>query len=283
MTLPGDQGVLVPEAEAALEEQACGHKVTVDVAPLALKLDYRPRGVDARNLRRGDFGELLQAFALERVEVATRRCRVVAASPKMAWDALRATWTDELGDDQLHRFVAGASVLRPLATVGAAARDAVVKPGDAKEGQKLRTLRREAAKCGAVVACESARGARRLVSRLSFALDSAADAVDAKGARKRRTYADMSKKDLGLDGLDAAKVDRRKRVEDALDAVHRGLHGARDACASALHRPSPVSVAKAAPVAILRNLAGASRGVAILLVGLEAEIDADDDARPRGA
>ena len=153
----------------------------------------------------------------------------------------------------------------------------------ARDGAKLRALRGSAGRAGAVVACESARGARRLVARLSFALDEAADVLDADAARRAAFAAPGSparRRDReALRGLDAAaRGDRRRRLEDARDAVARGVAGARDACAAAMRRPSPGAVAKAAPVALLRLLAGKSRGVAILLVGLEAEIDADDDA-----
>ena len=277
-----DRGaLLVPSARAA-PGAGCG-AVTVDVAPLALKLDYTPRGPDAAGLKRGELGELLQCFALERVAVATRRCRVVAATPAEAWDALRSTWAAELGGDQLHAFVAGASAVRPVAEVGRALRDVRGDVARARDGAKLRALRGSAGRAGAVVACESARGARRLVARLSFALDEAADVLDADAARRAAFAAPGSparRRDReALRGLDAAaRGDRRGRLEDARDAVARGVAGARDACAAAMRRPSPGAVAKAAPVALLRLLAGKSRGVAILLVGLEAEIDADDDA-----
>ena len=68
--------------------------------------------------------------------------------------------------------------MRPVAEVGKALRDVHGDVARARDGAKLRALRGSAGRAGAVVACESARGARRLVARLSFALDEAADVLD---------------------------------------------------------------------------------------------------------
>ena len=52
-------------------------------------------------------------------------------------------------------------------------------------------------------------------------------------------------------------------------ACCEGLGGARDAFNTALLCSSPSNIARGIPVAILRPVAGASRGIAIVLFGVE--------------
>ncbi|KAH8077578.1 hypothetical protein JL720_9960 [Aureococcus anophagefferens] len=183
-----------------------------------------------------------------------------------------------LGGDQLRAFVAGASAVRPVAEVG----ERCGRPRRRRaDGAKLRALRGSAGRAGAVVACESARGARRLVARLSFALDEAAGVLDAGAARAPRSRAGSPARRRDREALRAST--RRRGATGAGGSRTRATPSRGVAGAARARRDAPAvagTVAKAAPVALLRLLAGKSRGVAILLVGLEAEIDADDAALP---
>ncbi|KAJ8598177.1 hypothetical protein CTAYLR_007369 [Chrysophaeum taylorii] len=241
----------------------------LEVAPWKLKLDYVPRALDANALRRGSLSELLHLFALERVELDLRRCRASAPTLAGALDRVRTAWATELRDEQLHRFVAGAEPVRPIAAIGASAVDVLAAPvadlaakGD--RARPLRQLSKSAATLGAVAAFETARASRKVATKLADAIDAALPDRRAHPARKR----------------DAPPRDAREGVERARDALERGLHGATDACAALVNRPSAATLAAAFPVAILQPVVGATRGIAWILLGLEAAMENDDDDLP---
>lgn len=237
----------------------------IDVASLALNLDYQPRGLSATLQCSGSLGGLSEAFSLERVQVTTRRCRIVSKTLKLAWNHLWRLWSSELSEEQMHKFICGASVVRPLHAVGASIANMIHRPLEANTGKgQWRSLRRELTKCGRVLVCESARVSRRLVTGLAVALDATATNI---GGRDKDSRASPST------GVIIGRGDVRGRLEDARGAICQGLGGAHNACAAAIERPSLSTLASVAPVAILCPAAGMAQGIAVLLLGVEQSAD----------
>lgn len=201
-------------------------------------------------------------FALEQVQLTTRRCCVEANTLQFAWHTLRHMWSNELTRGQRHKFVCGAPIVRPLYVIGASLANIIHRPLDAKTRKdQWRMFRRESIACGRVLACEAARAGRHIITHVASSLDAAADRLD---SCDMRNVAHASPRSNPSDLSDV-----RTLVKDVRSAFLSGFDGAWQACVGAITSCSPYKLAKAAPVAILRPAAGASRGVALILIGIE--------------
>jgi len=226
--------------------------VVIEVAALAFKLDYKPRGIDAKQLYSGALDELSQVFSLERVEVKTRRCRVVARTVSLALDHLWHLWCSELSEEQIHKFIFGASLVRPIHAVGTSIAGVLSCPLEASSLKNTwHLLRREFATCGRVLVYESTSASRRLITQLAVATDAVADRLDGQSDRGR------------------AFKTHGYHLESGRGAVSQGLDEAHGACVAVIAHRSTCNVVRDAPIAILRSAAGLSRGIAILLLGVE--------------
>ena len=252
---------------AQVEAETRQSRCFIDFSSLSIKLDFKPRGADPAQLQQGALGEFLQVFHLEQVQVGTRHCRVVARTPALAWVAIRRMWSSELSNERLHNFFCGVSLVRPLHAVGVSLFNTIHRPLEAGScSEQWRSLKRESITCGRVLACESARAGRFLISQVAVILDDTADAINSNGARDPphfiRRLPDSPSLDVNRDNMQIC-------IETLRSACCEGLGGARDAFNTALLCSSPSNIARGIPVAILRPVAGASRGIAIVLFGVE--------------
>mmetsp|Transcript_32674 Transcript_32674/g.101111 ORF Transcript_32674/g.101111 Transcript_32674/m.101111 type:complete len:1302 (-) Transcript_32674:653-4558(-) len=235
--------------------------VIMDVASLALKLDYNPSG-NRTQMYSGAVRELSRAFSLERVQVTTRRCRVVSKTVTLALDNLWQLWSSELSEEQMHKFVFGASVVRPVHAVGASIADVIHCPLETNPRKnRWRLLKREFAACGRVLVYEFARASRYFATNLAVAIDAAADNLEGQHARNQAFD----------DSMDHG--DTYPHLKGACRAICQGLDETHGACVAMIARPSVSTLAKGAPIAILRPTAGLSRSIAILLLGIEQSAD----------
>jgi len=241
-----------------------GSYFVVDMAALELKVDYRPQAVNTTRLCRGALGELFHIFALEQVQVTTRRCRVVAKTPTLAWQTLRHLWSNELSKEQMHKFVSGTSVVRPLYAMGTSLARIIHRPLEARTSKdKWRTFKRESVACGKIFTCEAARASRCLVTRVAFVLQSTADLLDGNCKRSRPCH------NIRWSGSACLNLKHQSITEVASNAICHGLEDARSTIVEAFIHPSPSKFSRAMPAAILHPIAGASRGVATILLGIE--------------
>uniref|UniRef100_A0A7S3JUH8 Autophagy-related protein 2 n=1 Tax=Aureoumbra lagunensis TaxID=44058 RepID=A0A7S3JUH8_9STRA len=219
------------------------HLSTLQVAAWKLKLDYRPRGVDANSLRRGSISELLHLFALERVELDLRKAEASAPSLPEALDRVRLKWSEELRNEQLHRLVAGAEPLRPVANVSASALDVVAAPiaeSVTSGGRPLRALKQSSRILGEITAVEAARASRKLASGIANVLDHASEPAH-RGIRnkyERRRSSANSNRRRRWDELSSRGSGDDPNLQRAKDAFLHGIDGAASACAHAIKRPS---------------------------------------------
>ena len=279
-----DETMVLPSSSSFKAEN---HSASLEVSAWKLKLDYRPRGVDGIALRRGSLSELLYLFALERVELDLRRCEATAPNLALALDRVRAKWASELRDEQIHRFVAGAEPLRPLAAVSASAVDIFAAPlaETLKGGRPLRALGDSAMALGEVTALEAARASRKVASGIANALDRRlqpshrilrfnADGTPAYVSTKERWDV------LHSDGDRRPPRDAREGLERARDAFLHSVSASSQQFAHIAKRPSTATLAAALPVALLQPVVGATRGIAWILLGIETAMDNDDDESP---
>lgn len=167
----------------------------------------------------------------------------------------------------MHKFVSGASVVRPLYAISTSLAKAIQRPLEARTSKdKWRTFKRESVACGKVFTCESVRASRCLVKRVAFVLEATADMLDGNSNRNRPCNT------LRWSGSARLNFVRQGMTQVASSAFRQGLDDARNTIIGALIHPSPSKVSRAMPAAILRPIAGASRGVAMILLGIEQRV-----------
>mmetsp|Transcript_27288 Transcript_27288/g.84146 ORF Transcript_27288/g.84146 Transcript_27288/m.84146 type:complete len:1233 (-) Transcript_27288:161-3859(-) len=260
------------QIESSASSSKCDARFSIEIAALTLKLDYIPQGIDLSKLREGSLAQLIQIFAIERVQVTTRRCRVAANTPALAWSMVRDRWSNELSREQIHKFVFGASILRPLHEVGTSIVNTIQRPlqaGMCKD--QWRVLTHESTKCGRVFTYETARMGRRLITHVAVMLEATSNMIEGRAANRL----DICPRPLDLSNPHQDRT--RACIEEVRSALCRGLDGAYDAGLKAISSPSLSNFAKAAPLAILRPAVGAVCSVSMILLRIEQAADDIDE------
>ncbi|CCO28543.1 Autophagy-related protein 2 [Rhizoctonia solani AG-1 IB] len=131
----------------------------VEIFPVDLKLDYKPKRVDYRALREGKTIELMNFFHFEGAEMTLRH---ITLSGITGWarmgDTLNDLWTPDVKATQLAEIVAGIAPFRSLVRVGAGMADLVLLPAsagwrrDRRREKGVRGAAAEAAALGARLA-----------------------------------------------------------------------------------------------------------------------------------
>ncbi|KAH7341314.1 hypothetical protein B0J17DRAFT_593970 [Rhizoctonia solani] len=131
----------------------------VEIFPVDLKLDYKPKRVDYRALREGRTIELMNFFHFEGAEMTLRH---ITLSGITGWarmgDTLNDLWTPDVKATQLADIVAGIAPFRSLVRVGAGMADLVLLPAsagwrrDRRREKGVRGAAAEAAALGARLA-----------------------------------------------------------------------------------------------------------------------------------
>ncbi|CAE6462680.1 unnamed protein product [Rhizoctonia solani] len=150
----------------------------VEIFPVDLKLDYKPKRVDYRALREGRTIELMNFFHFEGAEMTLRH---ITLSGITGWarmgDTLNDLWTPDVKATQLADIVAGIAPFRSLVRVGAGMADLVLLPASA--GWR-RDRRREKGVRGA--AAEAAALGARLATGAQVVLERAESMLGASPA-----------------------------------------------------------------------------------------------------
>ncbi|KAG8679116.1 autophagy- protein 2 [Ceratobasidium sp. 394] len=140
----------------------------VEIFPVDLKLDYKPKRVDYRALREGRTIELMNFFHFEGAEMTLRH---ITLSGITGWarlgDTLNDLWTPDVKATQLAEIVAGIAPFRSLVRVGAGVADLVLLPtstGWRRDRRREKGVRGAAAEAAALSA-RLATGAQVVLER----------------------------------------------------------------------------------------------------------------------
>jgi hypothetical protein len=142
------------------------HIQLLEVSPLVVCIDYKPKRVDLRGLQEGDLAQLPHLFPVENVELELKHIRVANAQ---GWDRAfmeaARVWGYDVGFNQSHRYLAGVQPIRSLVTVGAGVADLVLVPVQQyrKDRHLLRGIRRGVSSFASAVSGETLRVTARMV------------------------------------------------------------------------------------------------------------------------
>ena len=101
----------------------------VEILPIKIKLDYKPKRVDYYQLRKGRTIELMNFFSFEASEMMLRHVIITGIS---SWtkvgELLEDIWTPDVKANQLVDFLSGINPVRSVVNVGSGVADLILLP-----------------------------------------------------------------------------------------------------------------------------------------------------------
>ena len=262
----------------------------VEVNPIRLKLDFKPKRVDYGGLRSGRTTEFMNFFVLDRADMVLRRVILYGVS---GFDRmgimLNNIWSPDVRRNQLPGVLAGLAPIRSLVDVGSGVRDLVVVPMREykKDGRIVRSIQKGALAFAKTTTKELVNlGAKLAIGTQTVLQDTEKllgqtneqerweDQGEDEEKKQISLYADQP---LGIvQGLRGAYASLERDLLLAKDAIV-AVPGEVMATGSATEAAQ--AVLRSAPTIILRPAIGASKAVGQTLLGAGNTLDRDNYRR----
>eukprot|EP00903_Cladosiphon_okamuranus_P020010 g18380.t1 len=229
-----------------------------DVGSFKVKIDYQPRAIRVGALQSGDYLELLNLFPLEGVHLTLQKLLLTGVS---GWDSvtqlLLQSWVQDIASNQLHKFLAGTTAVRPLVTVGKGVADLVLLPVEQyrRDGRVFRGLRKGTQSFLRAITIETLHTSHRVASYISRTLDDIVTQPGAHASLRGLEYYDEQPTGV-IDSLEHAYDALAKEVQVAAQTIIAIPYEDQEEVVGPHGRSYVRSVARALP---LRRQAGAHR------------------------
>ncbi|KAH8920952.1 hypothetical protein BT69DRAFT_1283572 [Atractiella rhizophila] len=293
-------------ALTAKEEGGQAFLQRVEIWPVKIKMDYKPKRVDYSALRQGKTIELMNFFHFEGSEMTLRHITVngISGWSKMG-DLLQDVWTRDVKANQLSDVISGIAPIRSVVNIGTGVADLVLLPIEQykKDGRLIRGLQKGAASFAKTTALETIKLGARLATGTQVILEQAEAVLGAKFLSNltAETIADTA---LDMGGGDTDESDNEFEavsryatqpadIIEGLQSAYKSFGGnLREAAQTILAVPMEVyersssdgrarAVVRAVPIAVIRPMIGATEAVSKTLLGLRNTLDPeaqDEDA-----
>ncbi|CUS15117.1 unnamed protein product [Tuber aestivum] len=277
----------------------------VEVNSIRVKLDYKPKKVDYTGLRSGRTTEFMNFFILEEADMVLRHVVLFGISgfPRMG-EELNATWMPDIRSHQLGDVLAGVAPVRSLVNLGSGMKDLVVVPMREyqKDGRIVRSLQKGAWKFAKTTTSELVRlGAKVAVGTQNMLqnaeglfvptiLEDGTEGIEYLISDSEEE-GDIGPSEHGQKKAISLYADQPLTLAQGLrgagDSLRRNFGNARDAIMAVpvdiaeqgSAQGAAKAVARAAPVAIIRPMIGATEAVSRTLLGVTNALDPDQKRR----
>ncbi|GFZ46386.1 Autophagy-related protein 2 [Saitozyma sp. JCM 24511] len=278
----------------------------VEIYPVEIKLDYKPKRVDFAALREGKTIELMNFFHFDGAEMTLRHITMSGVS---GWSRLSTMlqdiWTPDVKANQLADVISGVSPIRSMVNVGSGVADLILLPIEQyrKDGRLARGVQRgtnsfvrstamEMMKLGARLAT----GTQVILERAEGVLGGGTKFADGLVAEVEPSVMERNELERGLDGEEGSEdeglgelVSRYANqpsgaVEGVQEAYRSLSKNINSAAQTILAVPMEVyersggdgplkAVVRAVPIAVLKPMIGASEAVSKTLLGVRNSLD----------
>lgn len=101
----------------------------VDISPVKVEIDYKPKGINFANVADGNYVELLNLFSFENVKLTIRSQQLTAVNgaQNVVSQAL-AQWVSQVIDTQLPKIATGLAPLHSIVRIGSRLVDLITLP-----------------------------------------------------------------------------------------------------------------------------------------------------------
>ncbi|KAK5055337.1 hypothetical protein LTR84_013087 [Exophiala bonariae] len=254
----------------------------VEVNPIQLRLDFKPKRVDYGGLRSGRTTEFMNFFVLDRADMVLRRVILYGVS---GFDRmgimLNNIWSPDVKKNQLPGVLAGLAPIRPLVDVTSGVRDLIAVPirEYRKDGRVVRSIQKGALAFAKTTATELVNLGAKLAIGTQQVLQNTEDLLVTREAQDSIAGDDESKKQISLYADQPLGIVQGLR--GAYASLERDLLLARDAIvavpgevmASGSATGAAKAVLKQSPTIILRPAIGATKAVGQTLLGAGNTLD----------
>ena len=254
----------------------------VEVNPIQLRLDFKPKRVDYAGLRSGRTTEFMNFFVLDRSDMVLRRVILYGVS---GFDRmgimLNNIWSPDVKRNQLPGVLAGLAPIRPLVDVTSGVRDLVTVPirEYRKDGRLVRSIQKGAIAFAKTTATELVNLGAKLAIGTQTVLQNTEELLVTREQRQDGDEEEEGKKQISLYADQPLGIVQGLR--GAYASLERDLLLARDAIvavpgevmASGSAKGAARAVLKQSPTIILRPAIGATKAVGQTLLGAGNTLD----------
>ncbi|CDR48494.1 hypothetical protein NBRC10512_002153 [Rhodotorula toruloides] len=276
----------------------------VEVLPVKLKVDYKPKRVDYNALRRGKTAELMNFFHFDGSEMTLRHLVVTGVSGTSTLSNLvQDIWSPDVKAHQLADVVGGIAPIRSVVNVGAGMANLVLLPMEQyrKDGRVVRGLQKGAQAFAKQTTLEAINVGAKLATGTQVILEQAEHVLGAKFSQPVSAEAiapfapdvphdspnqlEDSLVDDGLPDLRSRYAEQPADFREGVQSAYKTLgDNVKEAAQTILAVPMEVyersgnegavrAVVRAVPIAVLKPMIGASGAVSKALLGLRNTLD----------
>ncbi|WWD01656.1 hypothetical protein V866_008601 [Kwoniella sp. B9012] len=284
----------------------------VEIFPIELKLDYKPKRVDFAALREGKTTELMNFFHFDGAEMTLRH---ITLSGITGWDRLGTTlqdlWTPDVKANQLADVISGVSPIRSIVNVGSGVADLILLPIEQyrKDGRLAKGVQRGTNSFVKSTAMEMMKLGARLATGTQIILEKAENVLGGQNQNLNNlvvqpvpdssiTSMENWERDAGGSSSSEDELDHEREVRpvsryaDQPEGVKQGVQAAykslsknvNAAAQTILAVPMEVyersgddgplrAVVRAVPIAVLKPMIGTSEAVSKTLLGMRNSLD----------
>ncbi|KAK9370400.1 hypothetical protein V1509DRAFT_561145 [Lipomyces kononenkoae] len=266
----------------------------VEFTEVKVKLDYKPKKVDYAGLRSGHTTEFMNFFVLDEAKIILRGVVLygVLGFPRL-FQMLNDIWMPDIKATQLGDVLAGVAPVRSLVKLSSGVRDLVVVPMREykKDGRVVRSLQKGALKFAKVTTNELinlgaklAVGTQNVLENAESLLVGQSATSTSNGETFRRPGDDSESEDDKPKAISMYADQPYTAVQGlqrAYNSLNRNFGAAKDILVALPTEASDqggaqkaaIAVARAAPVAVLRSMIGATEAVSSTLMGVNNQMD----------
>lgn len=194
----------------------------VEIFPIQLKLDYKPKRVDFRALREGKTIELMNFFHFEGAEMTLRHITLSGITGlERLGTTLQDLWTPDVKANQLADVISGVSPIRSMVNVGSGVADLILLPIEQyrKDGRIAKGVQRGTNSFVKSTALEVMKLGARLATGTQVILERAEGVLGGKSGE------DVVGQVQGLStnafGVDSGMLEGGSSSEDEQEAISR--------------------------------------------------------------
>ncbi|KAG2180979.1 hypothetical protein INT43_008561, partial [Umbelopsis isabellina] len=283
----------------------------VEIYPVLLKVDYRPKHVNYGSLKEGQFAELVNFFHLDAAEMNLSHVKLAGIKGyDRLVQAVMNNWLPHIRDTQLGKVVTGVSSIQSVVNIGSGVADLVLLPIEQyrKDGRIIRGIQKGTQSFARTTTMEAIKIGSRLAAGTQVILEQADEyfspaATNESFGRSSDDYGSEEEPSQratelmqGDSDSDSQKViskfaDQPTDVSQGLQHAYQSLSkNIMSAANTVLAVPTEIqasdgphgtakAVIRAVPIAVIRPLIGFSEAFANVLVGIRNTIDPDQKAQ----
>ncbi|WVW83423.1 hypothetical protein I302_105443 [Kwoniella bestiolae CBS 10118] len=274
----------------------------VEIFPIELKLDYKPKRVDFAALREGKTIELMNFFHFDGAEMTLRH---ITLSGITGWDRLGTTlqdlWTPDVKANQLADVISGVSPIRSIVNVGSGVADLILLPIEQyrKDGRLAKGVQRGTNSFVKSTAMEMMKLGARLATGTQIILEKAENVLGAPNVVVQPITSSSSENTSwergegegegtsseDEDDIVSRYANQPEGVRQGVQAAYKSLSKNVNAAAQTiLAVPMEVyersgddgplrAVVRAVPIAVLKPMIGTTEAVSKTLLGMRNSLD----------